>query len=64
MRSIALVACAVGLFAVASCTDEELERAAVGGALGTAVGELAYDKPLEGMAAGAVLGALTADDSN
>ncbi len=63
MRSIALVACAVGLLAVASCTDEELERAAVGGALGTAAGELAYDKPLEGFVAGAVLGAATADNN-
>ncbi len=61
MRTFSLIACVLGLFAVASCTDEELERATVGGALGTAVGEIAFDKPVEGAIAGAVLGAATAN---
>ncbi len=61
MRLAALIACLTGLLAVAACTDEELERAAVGGAIGTAVGEIVYDKPVEGLAAGAILGAATAN---
>ena len=60
MRLAALIACLTGLLAVAACTDEELERAAVGGAIGTAVGEVVYDKPIEGLAAGAIVGGLTA----
>ncbi len=62
MRLISIVASIAGLLMVASCTDEELERATVGGAVGTAVGEIVYDKPLEGFVAGAVVGAVSADN--
>ena len=62
MRLVSIVASIAGLLMVASCTDEELERATVGGAVGTAVGEIVYDKPLEGFVAGAVVGAVSADN--
>ena len=63
MRVLALIGCIGGLLGVAACTDEQLERATVGGALGAAAGEALYDKPVEGAVAGAVLGAVTADET-
>ena len=37
-----------GIIMLAGCTDEEVERAAVGGALGAVAGEAAYGKTRNG----------------
>lgn len=62
MRVSLIVAMLTGLLAFASCTTEEVERGAIGAAIG-AVGAEALDRdPVTGAAVGAAIGIATADE--
>lgn len=61
MRGMLAILALSGLFAVSACTTEQVERGALGAAIGAVGAELLDRDPVGGAAVGAAVGVATAN---